>query len=327
MLRRLVLVSLSIFLIFGCSEDDTTPTKIPGITISGELVLIEADSFTMGSDENEPGHLGDESSHPVTLTNDYYMFSTEVTNKQYADLAQWALENDYCTVTGTRLYDKMDNSTVLLLDMDDDEDCEISFINSRFVVDSTMENHPVKEVTWFGAAAFCDWLSLQEELPRAYNHEDPTFWRCNDHAPYSALGYRLPTEAEWEFACRAGTTTAFSGGDISELGCGNEPSLANLGYYCGNSGGWTNEVAKLEANLFGLYDMHGNLWEWCNDWYKNEYGGEIDPKGPSYGGYKVLRGGAWSDVSRRCRSASRRNPSPHLGINGRHGFRYVITAL
>ncbi len=324
MRRSLNLLFLLAFLLPGCSEDDPV-APLPSIT--GELVLIEAGSFVMGSAEDEPGHNGDESQHPVTLTRNFYMFSTEVTNQQYADLAQWALEQGYCSVVGTRLYDNLDGSTLELMDMDEDEDCEISFNGTRLVVDAGLENHPVKEVWWFGAAAYCDWLSLFEGKPKAYDHTDPTFWKCNNHAPYGAQGYRLATEAEWEFACRAGTTTAFSGGDISEIGCGDEPSLATAGWYCGNADGWTNPVAELSANQFGLYDMHGNVWEWCNDWYENIYTDEeIDPIGPPYGDYKALRGGGWSDVSRRCRSASRRNPSPHLGVNGRHGFRFVITA-
>jgi formylglycine-generating enzyme required for sulfatase activity len=326
MQRWLVLFVLLVFPFLGCSDDDDPVTPTPPV-ISGELVLIPAGSFSMGSPEDEPGYLGDEGQHPVTLTNDFQMFSTEVTNQQYADLAQWALDNGYCSVVGTRVYDNLDGSTLELLDMDDDEDCEISFNGTSFVIDAGMENHPVLEVHWVGAAAYCDWLSMKEGLTRAYNHEDPVDWKCNGDAPYGATGYRLPTEAEWEYACRAGTTTAFAGGDITVVDCGHEPSLADLGWYCGNAGGWTHQVAELSPNAFGLYDMHGNAWEWCNDWYDSTYEDEeIDPTGPAVAWYKVLRGGGWSNVARRCRSASRRNPSPHKGINGRHGFRYVISA-
>lgn len=291
------------------------------------MILVTVGSFDMGAPSDELGFLGDESQHTVTLTNNFYIHSIEVTNQQYADLAQWALEQGHCSVIGTRLYDNLDASTLELLDMDDDEDCEISFNDTSFLVDAGFENHPVKEVHWFGAAAYCDWLSLKDGLPRAYNHADPTNWKCNDGHPYGAQGYRLPTEAEWEFSCRAGTSTAFAGGEISETGCGPELSLSALGWYCGNAGGWTNPAAGLDPNAYGIHDMHGNVWEWCNDWYDNTYTDEeTDPIGPPPGRYKVLRGGSWSDQARRCRSASRKNPSPHLGVNGRHGFRYVISA-
>jgi len=319
-------LSLLLIPVFGCSDGDNGPI-IPQPGINGEMVLIQAGSFTMGSATDELGYNGDEGQHPVTLTNDFHLFSTEVTNQQYADLAQWALDNGYCSVVGTRLYDNLDDSTLELMDMDADEDSEISFNSTDFVVDAGMENHPVKEVNWFGAASYCDWLSMQEGLPRAYDHGDPNSWKCNDGEPYAAEGYRLPTEAEWEYTCRAGSTTAFAGGEITEIGCGDEPSLMNLGWYCGNADGWTHQVAELTPNAFGIYDMHGNVWEWCNDWYHGTYEDEeINPLGPPPGWYKVLRGGGWSDVARRCRSASRRNPSPHLGVNGRHGFRYVISA-
>jgi formylglycine-generating enzyme required for sulfatase activity len=325
--RCLLIFGLLVLVLPACSDDNPSPPPPSPTGGSGELILIEAGSFVMGSSEDEIGYIGDEDQHPVTLTNNFYMFSTEVTNREYADLAQWALASGYCSVEGTRVYDNLDGSTLELLDMDDDEDCEISYDGSKFVIDAGMENHPVKEINWFGAAAYCDWLSMSEGLERAYDHEDPNYWKCNDNAPYAAQGYRLPTEAEWEYACRAGSISSFAGGMISEVACGNEPSLANLGWYCGNAEGWTHPVASLSPNAFGLYDMHGNVWEWCNDWYHNTYEDEVmNPIGPPPGWYKTLRGGGWSDVARRCRSASRRNPSPHKGVNGRHGFRYVITA-
>ena len=319
-----IYLSLLLIPLLSCSDSDPI---IPEPGIDGELVLIEAGSFSMGSAADELGHNGDESRHPVTLTSDFYMYSTEVTNREYADLAQWALDNGYCSVVGTRLYDNLDSSTVEIMDMDDDEDSEISFNGTRFIVDAGMESHPVKELKWFGAASFCDWLSLKEGLRRAYDHTDPTSWKCNDDKPYAAEGYRLPTEAEWEYSCRAGTTTAYADGGITEIGCGDEPSLMNSGWYCGNADGWTHPVAELMPNANGLYDMHGNVWEWCNDWYYGTYlDEETNPIGGPPGWYKVLRGGSWSEVARRCRSASRRNPSPHKGLNGRHGFRYVISA-
>ena len=107
----------------ACSDDSPTepPDQGPDL-ISGEMVLVPAGSFSMGSPESEVGHLGDETPHPVTLTNDFLMFSIEVTNQQYADLAGWALGNGYCEVVGTRLYVNLDCSHLVLLDLDADKD-------------------------------------------------------------------------------------------------------------------------------------------------------------------------------------------------------------
>jgi formylglycine-generating enzyme required for sulfatase activity len=324
---RYCLSLLAVFLVplLSCSDDNpVTPTP----TISGELVLVEAGSYTMGSAGDEIGHTDDEGQHPVTLTSDFRMYSTEVTNQEYAELAQWALDNGHCVVVGTRLYDNLDGSDRELLDMDDDEDCEISYNGTALVVDDGRENHPVVEVNWFGAASYCDWMSMKEGLPRAYDHTDRNSWICNGNEPYAAQGYRLPTEAEWEYSCRAGATTAFAGGEITQTGCGDESGLQGLGWYCGNADGGLHPVAELAPNAFGIYDLHGNVWEWCNDWYHSTYEDEeINPIGPPPGWYKVLRGGGWSSLARHCRSAVRLNPSPHKGANGRHGFRYVITAL
>ncbi len=322
-MRKYIIIGLLLSLVVGCQEDTIVyPTPV----VTGELVLVPAGSFMMGSSEDEPGHLGDETQHPVTLTNDFYMYSTEVTNLEFADLAQWALDNGHCQIIDMRVWDNLDGSTVELLDMFDD-DCKISFDGTNFVIDEGAELRPVIEVTWYGAASFCDWKSMIEGLPRAYNHTDPTNWAIS---PYSATGYRLPTEAEWEYACRAGSDLAYAGGQITEIGCGEEPSLSGMGWYCGNADVRLHNVAELNPNSYGLYDMHGNVWEWTNDWYHTEYPeAEVNPDASSVDAhYKVLRGGAWSETARRCRSASRRNPSPHKSVeeNGRHGFRYVVSA-
>ena len=270
----------------------TDPTPIGFVTIpSGQ--------FEMGSPDTEPGHQSDEEpQHMVTLNGSYWMQSTEVTNAQYAELAQWALDHDPPLVTATTgsLRDALGAETEELLDLND-SDYEISYSGGTFTVDAGQEDHPVKEVTWYGAAAYCDWLSLREGLPRAYDHDT---WQCNGHDPYSAQGYRLPTEAEWERACRAGTTTPFHTGDCLDAGTeanynGNHPYND-----CpdGSYEGWTVPVGSYPANEWGLHDMHGNLYEWCNDWYTSYGGDETDPAGPSGPeAYRVLRGGSWNNAA------------------------------
>jgi formylglycine-generating enzyme required for sulfatase activity len=287
-----------------------------------EYVLIPAGTFMMGSPTDENGRYTDETQHQVTLTHDFWMQSTEVTNQQYANLAQWAFDNGYCTATTSSLRDALDGSTLELLDLDGD--CEISFSEGVFSVDTGKENYPVLEVTWYGSVAYCDWLSLQQGLPRAYSHGT---WQCNAHDPYNAAGYRLPTEAEWEYACRAGTPTPFNTGDC--LDAGTEANYNGGSPYTGcPSGpyvGWTVPVGIYPANVFGFYDMHGNLLEWCNDWY-DAYGGTVtDPVGLSTGDSRVKRGGNWYYLAQYCRSAYR-NYSYQSSSSRFIGFRSVRSA-
>jgi len=131
--------------------------------------------------------------------------------------------------------------------------------------------------------------------------------------------YRLPTEAEWEYACRAGTTTRFYTGD-------NENDLARAGWYDDNSGDKTNDVGQKAPNAFGLYDIHGNVWEWCEDWYA-AYASEnvTDPRGPAKGSNRVFRGGSWYGLAGGCRSAGRCDDIPDFAYD-LNGFRLVMPA-
>jgi len=275
-----------------------TYNEDPGL-LSG-FAQIPAGSFTMGSPPDELGRDSNETQHTVTLTTPFEIFTTEVTNQQYAVLAQWAFDAGHCTTTGSSLLDALDGSNTELLSLGD-LDCEISFSSGIFTVDAGQEDHPVKEVTWYGAVAYCDWLSMLADLPRAYNHST---WLCNGNAPYIAQGYRLPTEAEWEYACRAGSGTAFANGEITDTDC-NDPVLNEIGWYCGNADGWSQLVGQLIANDFDLYDMHGNIWEWCNDRYAGYGEDVIDPVGGSPNSSCVVRGGNWNYFAIGCRSACR----------------------
>jgi len=171
---------------------------------------------------------------------------------------------------------------------------------------------PVEKVTWYDAVSFCNKLSAKEGLRPAYriSGKDVTW-------DESADGYRLPTEAEWEYACRAGTTTAYNTGS-------DEAALERAGWYSGNSGGdTTHPVGQKAANAWGLHDMHGNVWEWCWDWF-GDYGevGNSDPHGPSSGSYRVLRGGSGINDAGPCRTANRyRNDAS--SVFGHLGFRVV----
>jgi len=157
------------------------------------------------------------------------------------------------------------------------------------------EDLPVECVEWDDAVEFCRKLSQKE-----------------------GKGYRLPTEAEWEYACRAGTTTRFYFGD-------GDSQLSDYAWHAGNSRRKTHTVGQKKPNAFGLYDMHGNVSELCSDWYDEGYYSQSpadDPKGPSTGQYFVRRGGCWYDDARYCRVATRNHVSPvHSGYD--IGFRVV----
>jgi len=160
-------------------------------------------------------------------------------------------------------------------------------------------DNPVEQMRWSDTAKYCNARSKLEGLQPCY---DLNTWECN----FEANGYRLPTEAEWEYACRAGTQTAYS--------FGNDPSkLKDYAWFDQNAGGKPHPVGQKPANPWGLYDMHGNVWEWCNDFYKVDYYQESpkeNPKGPKTGDTKVVRGGAWKFSAETCRCAYRYNEDP-----------------
>lgn len=292
-----------------------------GVVPAG-FVAIPPGTFLMGSQATESERGTAEDQHQVTLTRGFHMQATEVTNQQYRDLVQWAYDRGYVTVFGFWLRDNLHGSTATLLDLHIGP--EISF--SAGVFSCVNPTHPVKDVTWYGSVAYCDWLSLQQDLPRAYDHGT---WQCNAGNPYAAAGYRLPTEAEWEYSCRAGTQTPFSTGSC--LAAGAEANFrGDYGTYTscplGPSVGWTVPVGSYPANAFGLHDMHGNLGEWCNDYF-GAYGGDaIDPVGSTTPGFRVYRGGGWFTSAAGCRSAARGRTTESSQAQTR-GFRPVKTAF
>ena len=149
--------------------------------------------------------------------------------------------------------------------------------------------NPVEQVTWTAAARFCNARSLQEGLTPCY---DTNTWECS----FSATGYRLPTEAEWEYACRAGSTAQYYFGD-------NPEELKSYAWFESNSAGHPHPVAQRKPNAWSLFDMAGNVWEWCNDYYGAKYYRESpadNPRGPKEGEKRVLRGGAWSASAANC---------------------------
>jgi len=244
------------------------------------FVWIQGGTFTMGSPPNEPDRRDNEIQHQVTVGS-FYMGKYEVTQKEYRE------------IIGTN--------------------------PSNFKGD----NLPVEMVSWYDAIEYCNKRSQKEGLTPAYTinkrQADPNNKNRRDNVEWAvtwnknANGYRLPTEAEWEYACRAGTTSAYNtGANISD----------DTGWYNANTGS-TRPVGQKPANAWGLYDMHGNVWEWCWDWKGvSTSGARTDPVGPASGSYRVLRGGAWFYPAMFARSAHRGDGNPN--DRGRSfGFRLV----
>jgi len=187
------------------------------------------------------------------------------------------------------------------------------------------DNHPVVYVSWCDAAGYCNWLSLRHGLEPFY--DDSTL--SNPDTSYIGMnwesnGYRLPTEAEWEYACRGNTTMDTYEGFVHEPGC--EPldeALNRIGWYCGNSDSTVHTVGGKKANIFGLHDTIGNVWEWCNDWFGDYHDrNQSNPRGPDVGSSRIRRGGSWRASARQCRSSSRNQYNPWLN-NDDIGFRIV----
>ncbi len=173
-------------------------------------------------------------------------------------------------------------------------------------------NCPVEQVSWDDAHNFIDALNGSEGRSN-----------CNT-TPNTC--YSLPTESEWEYAARGGTVTAFYTGDITSTDCTLDPNLNKIGWYCGNSGNTTHPVAQKEANNWGLYDMSGNVSEWCKDlWGTGDYpDGPIEnPTGGTTDSYRVNRGGSWQGSISRARSAYRDAHMPNYS-NNYLGFRLVL---
>ncbi len=199
-----------------------------------------------------------------------------------------------------------------------------------------MSNHPMIMVSWYGAAAYCNWKSLQEGLESCY---DLLTWECD----FTKDGYRLPTEAEWEYAARGGNHSPyyrFPWGDsiagsmasyhytYDPYETGDIPWTTPVGYY---DGGQTPTGVDM-ANGYGLYDMAGNVWERCNDWWSGTYyqecddiGTVINPTGPASGIYDVFRGGWWGTSANLCRIAGHNYGSPDSRLYS-GGFRVCVFA-
>jgi formylglycine-generating enzyme required for sulfatase activity len=179
--------------------------------------------------------------------------------------------------------------------------------------------NPVEQVDWYHAVLFCNLRSRKEGLKPCY---DPKSMACD----FSADGYRLPTEAEWEYACRAGKQAKYAWGN-------DAAALRTYGWFKENSGQKTHPAGQKSPNAWGLYDMHGNVAEWCHDAYADAYSSTPDaqdPHGPATGDKRVLRGGSWATSADACRASARNSETPRLADacfgSDTYGFRCVRRA-
>jgi len=236
-----------------------------------KFAYIPAGEFLMGSPETETGRYKDETPHRVTISKPFLLGVYEVTQ------AQWK------AVMGSN--------------------------PSSFTGD---DNLPVEQVSWTDATNFCTKLSTSEGAGIGASGFGGGGGRAGVAAGGTGHRYRLPTEAEWEYACRAGTTTAFNTGDTISTDDANYNGIVAYGDgKKGVSREKTTPVGSFKPNAWGLYDMHGNVWEWCADWLADYPATAVsDPKGPSSGGglnleFRIMRGGSFGYLPQNCRSATR----------------------
>ncbi|MFC1573062.1 formylglycine-generating enzyme family protein [Candidatus Eisenbacteria bacterium] len=351
MIRRMMVI-LGFALVFGASVgwgDVTWQMRIHGsegveyfpladidsltfVELPAGFVPVPAGAFVMGDGEASCGM--DE--HEVTLTRDFYLGQHQVTNLEYKEVLQWAYDHGHVGANTSSVWDSLDASTEELLDLDGRtsdgmfETCEIQFDGAgtfylrpsprgmiAYPPDYDPSSHPVKEVTWYGSVRYCDWLSLQAGLPRAYEHGGD--WSCNGGDPYGAAGYRLPTDAEWEYAAQWDDERIYPWGD-------EEPDCGRANYYpCVD---WTVPVGTYPdaPGALGLSNMAGNVWEWCNDWWVCDLGTTpvTDPPGPGTTSHRVSRGAPWGYYAEGYMRCAYRAHHPVAG-NSYLGFRAART--
>ncbi len=242
--------------------------------------------FQMGSDS---GRAHEQPVHTVGFTHDFWMDTVEVTQGKYTTIMS-ATYTGYSNPAWSQQY-------------------------------GVGANYPVYYINWFDVVLYCNALSNQDGIDTVYSYSSITGVPGNDcelegiSVDFTKVGYRLPTEAEWEYSCRGGTTTeCYWGGGNSD-----EYAWANT-----NSNGSTQPVGTKLPNVYGLYDMSGNLWEWCNDCYGDYTSGlQIDPTGASTNDERIIHGGAWYYAPGELRSANRNYVPPDT--EGREvGFRVIL---
>jgi len=309
--------------------------------------LIPGGSFEMGCHDT----LGTDDELPIHVVqiDSFYMGNVPVTNRRYCDYLNSAFARGWIEVRNGFVFAVAGTDTYCFTAEAADSGSAIHFNGSTFSVTALRDNHPMVCVRWFGAVAYCNWLSAESSYTPCYNLST---WDCD----FAQNGFRLPTEAEWEYAARGGQYTPYytwpwgnnrdttrtnwpRSGDPYEAG--PNPWTTPVGFYNGQlhlksefqwPGPQTSYQTSDGANGYGLYDMAGNVWNWCHDWYGHTYysvSPSSNPHGPDSGTpmpnglpYRVLRGGSWYNATRYPGDHSRvsnRDPAYYRGPGDPNG--------
>jgi len=326
--------------------------------IPDDMIYIPGGTFQMGNSFSGEGGSYELPVHSVTLS-PFYMGKYEITNDQYCDFLNSALSQGLITVSSNIVYKADSGTTYPYCDTYQSSNySQINWDGSTFTVRSksgrSMANDPIVEVSWHGAVAYCDWKSQQEGKPQCYNLST---WVYDP----SKKGYHLPTEAQWEYAARGGlsgkrfpwgddiyhtqanynSSSSFTYDKSSTRGNhpiwndGVYPYTSPVGFFDGtlkykSTYNWPSSAMSYQTangiNGYGLYDMTGNVWEWCHDlWGSYSSGSQTNPTGPTTGTYRVLRGGDWSLYPNNCRLSDRTHGAPYNHGSHLIGFRIALS--
>lgn len=254
------------------------------------MVFVKGNTYLMGS---ENGDVNERPIHTVQLS-DYYIGKYEVTNEEAVEVFNYGIEKGDLFADSSTVKISSGNQQELL-DMNSGT-IQIEFSRGKLSVKSGKDNYPCVNITWYGAVVYCNLLSEMNGLDKSYNLSN---WSCN----FDASGYRLPTEAEWEYAARGGRYK-----DDYEYSGSN--SLSQVAWNSNNSGNSIHPVGELKANSLGIFDMSGNVCEWNWDWYDEYTESSVsNPEGPKSGENRIVRGGAFYDTT-YCRVSDRNSFDP-----------------